>query len=310
MAQDITLLGASYSAVPAVMLPKTGGGNALFADPSPVTAVAADVTQGKIFIDSDGNLVEGTGTVGSDVLPTTVILPEQTVTVSAENTSLSGFTQPIVTGDVYLLTVNGESKITTATEVYGGASAIFIYYVRFESYGNNMYLSVYDSSLYGTYTVKVEKVLSLDYATLTTKSITQNGTYSAEDDDADGYSEVTVNVSSGTSKNTQVVQGTTRTTSSSLTAIGAELTVSKTGTYDIYWSGIRTNTSASYTFATQLYIDGTAYGSENSTWTNHVQNNHLTNVSLTSGQKLRVYGRESRGSSYYMYAPTLVIVEA
>lgn len=34
-------------------------------------------------------------------------------------------------------------------------------------------------------------------ATLVTKSITANGTYSAEDDDADGYSEVTVNVSGG-----------------------------------------------------------------------------------------------------------------
>lgn len=33
--------------------------------------------------------------------------------------------------------------------------------------------------------------------TLITKTITENGTYSAEDDDADGYSEVTVNVPSG-----------------------------------------------------------------------------------------------------------------
>lgn len=113
----------------------------------------------------------------------------------------------------------------------------------------------------------------------------------------------------GTSKNVQVVQGTTRTTSSSMTAIGAELTVSKTGTYDIYWSAFRSNTSTSYTYATQLYIDGTAHGSENSTWSNHCQNNHLTNVSLTINQKLRVRGRESRGSSYYIYAPTLVIVE-
>lgn len=115
--------------------------------------------------------------------------------------------------------------------------------------------------------------------------------------------------SGGTSKNTQVVQGTTRTTSSTLTAIGAELTVSKTGTYDIYWSGVRTNTSTSYTYGTRLYIGGTAYGTENTTWSNHVQNNHLTSVSLTVNQKIRVYGRCSRGSTYYIYAPTLVIVE-
>ena len=134
---------------------------------------------------------------------------------------------------------------------------------------------------------------------------TENGTY-----DVTNLAELVVNVSgSGSSKNTQVVQGTTRTTSSTLTAIGAEMTVSKTGTYDIYWSAFRSNTSTSYTYATQLFIDGTAYGSENTTWSNHVQNNHLSNVSLTVNQKIRVRGRESRGSSYYIYAPTLVIVE-
>lgn len=45
------------------------------------------------------------------------------------------------------------------------------------------------------------------------------------------------------------------------------------------------------------------------TLTNNQQNTHLTNVSLTSGQKLRVYGRETRGTSYYVCAPMLAIVE-
>ena len=113
----------------------------------------------------------------------------------------------------------------------------------------------------------------------------------------------------GSSKNVQVVQGTTRTTSSTLTAIGAEMTVSKTGTYDVYWSSFRSNTSTQYTYATKLYINGTGYGSEQTTWSNHQQNVHLSNVSLSANDKIRVYGRESRGSSYYMYAPTLVIIE-
>lgn len=133
---------------------------------------------------------------------------------------------------------------------------------------------------------------------------TANGTY-----DVTNLAELVVNVSGGSSKNAQVVQGTTRTTSSTLTAIGAELTVSKTGTYDIYWTAFRSSTSSSYTFGTQLYVGGSAHGTQNTTWSNHVQNNHLTNVSLTANQKLRVYGRESRGSSYYIYAPMLVIVE-
>ena len=53
---------------------------------------------------------------------------------------------------------------------------------------------------------------------------TENGTY-----DVTNLAQLIVNVSGGTSKATQVVQGTTRTNSSTLTAIGAELTVSKTG---------------------------------------------------------------------------------
>ena len=137
------------------------------------------------------------------------------------------------------------------------------------------------------------------------KEITENGTNIS----VSGYSTVSVAVPSSGSKNVQVVQGTTRTNASSLTAIGSELTVSKTGTYDIYYSTMRTNTSSSYTWATQLYIGGTAYGSENTTWTNNVQNIHLTNISLTANQTLRVYGRESRGTSYYIYAPMLAIVE-
>ena len=122
---------------------------------------------------------------------------------------------------------------------------------------------------------------------------------------------VTGTYSGGSSKNAQVVQSTTRTSASTLTAIGAELTVSKTGTYDIYYSCFRTNTSTSYTWATRLYINGTAYGTaENTTWTNNQQNTHLSNISLTTGDKLRVYGRNTRGTSYYVCAPMLAIVEA
>lgn len=128
--------------------------------------------------------------------------------------------------------------------------------------------------------------------------------------DVTNLASLVVNVS-GSSKNAQVVQSTTRTGASTLTAIGAELTVSKTGTYDIYYSCFRTNTSASYTWATRLYINGTAYGTaENATWTNNQQNTHLSNISLTADDKLRVYGRNTRGTSYYVCAPMLVIIEA
>lgn len=58
MAQNITLLGASYSDVPAVTLPKTGGGTARFDDTSDADAVAADILQGKTAY-VNGELVAG-----------------------------------------------------------------------------------------------------------------------------------------------------------------------------------------------------------------------------------------------------------
>lgn len=59
MAQNITLLGASYSAVPAVTLPKTGGGTATFTDVTDTTAAAADVASGKYFYTAAGVRTQG-----------------------------------------------------------------------------------------------------------------------------------------------------------------------------------------------------------------------------------------------------------
>lgn len=60
MAQNITIMGASYSAVPAVTLPKTGGGTARFDDASVTTATAADVASGKVFLAANGTNTTGT----------------------------------------------------------------------------------------------------------------------------------------------------------------------------------------------------------------------------------------------------------
>lgn len=64
MAQNITLMGASYSAVPAVTLPKTGGGTARFTDVTPTTATDSDVASGKIYFKSDGSQSTGTASGG------------------------------------------------------------------------------------------------------------------------------------------------------------------------------------------------------------------------------------------------------
>ena len=91
MAQNITLLGASYSAVPAVLLPKTGGGTARFDDATVTTATAADVASGKIFLASNGTITTGTasGGGGSDrlvLLQTTSLGSLSTSSTSATDT--------------------------------------------------------------------------------------------------------------------------------------------------------------------------------------------------------------------------------
>ncbi len=142
--------------------------------------------------------------------------------------------------------------------------------------------------------------------TLTTKTITSNGTYDAEDDNADGYSSVTVNVPTGggTPKNVQTAQSTTRRNNTALGSINS-LTCSTAGTYDVYWTCARSNTSQ--TWGSQLYINGTAYGTENTTWSNNVQNNHLTGVQIPENATVAVYGRSRSG--YYIYAPQLTIAQ-
>ena len=65
MAQDISLLGAVYSDVPAITLPKSPSGTATFTDVTDTTATAADVAQGTYFYTAAGVRTAGTGTGGS-----------------------------------------------------------------------------------------------------------------------------------------------------------------------------------------------------------------------------------------------------
>ena len=64
MAKNITLMGASYTDVPAVVLPQTGGGTASFTDVTDTTATASDVAEGKRFFAADGTEQTGTAVMG------------------------------------------------------------------------------------------------------------------------------------------------------------------------------------------------------------------------------------------------------
>ncbi len=141
-----------------------------------------------------------------------------------------------------------------------------------------------------------------------TISITENGT-TTEDVTAYANVQITVNVpSSGSSKNVQIASGVDRVATTSYTAVsGQSITVAKTGTYDVYWTGYRSSTSG--TSGSQLYVGSTAYGSAQTTFTNHGQSIHLSNVSLSQGDVVTVRAR-ARGTSYYMYVGNLTIEES
>ena len=91
MSQSITLWGASYTQVPGIELPKTGGGTATFTDVTDTTAAAADVASGKYFYTAAGVRTQGTssGGGGTDrlvLLQTTAIGSLSTSSTSAADT--------------------------------------------------------------------------------------------------------------------------------------------------------------------------------------------------------------------------------
>lgn len=315
----------------------------------------------------------------------TTVCPQQTITPNSDRIAYPVGSFDYEVGEFYLVTFDGVEYVTSCAlcwetdHVIGDTRVIWGDAVTVAPFCA-ITTSLTDKEVYcrdtSTHTIKVEHLeLGTPAATLTTKSITSNGTYTASSDNADGYSSVTVNVSgggsptlqsktatpttsqqviqpdngydglsqvtvnaipsqyivpsgnkaitangnnidvaeyatvsvnvSGSSKNVQVAQSTSRATSSTYTSV-CSLTCSTAGTYDVYWDCFRSSTGG--TSGSQLYIGGSSYGTANTTFTNHAQTNHLTGVTLAKNQTVAVYAR-SRGSNYYAYCGQLTIVQ-
>lgn len=107
MSQNITIMGASYSDVPAVTLPKTGGGTAQFDDTTIASnaAAASDITSGKqAWV--NGSLLTGTSSGGGGN-GLTLIATKDLGTISTSSTSNTDTGQTLaITGfDAYDLLV-------------------------------------------------------------------------------------------------------------------------------------------------------------------------------------------------------------
>lgn len=300
-------------------------------DITDTTAVASDVASGKYFYDATGAKVEGTASGGGGTSWETVysgVVNVQDWGDVVNYATVSGYFNThddFEYNKHYRITWINDQYECVATELIPSAGDGYVVgngELLDGTTGNNepfamirtyqgVNLLIVTTSSTGNKTLVIEKQVSGGGggATLIEKSITANGTYNASDDNADGYSKVTVNVSSGGGKNVQVAHGTKRVASQTYTDVGYEITVAKTGTYNVYWAGWRSSTSG--TNGAQLYVNGTASGDAvttfDGTWTN-VQNGSRTSVSLTANDKVTLRAR-SRGTSYYMYIFFLSIEE-
>lgn len=125
MSQNITLMGASYTAVPAITLPKTGGGTARFDDATVTTATASDVASGKVFLASDGTITTGTASGGgaSNIVQGTFTSSATRAGNVTVNIPYSGSGYPIaamvfIAGGVYNNTTGGNTDWYNSVDRY------------------------------------------------------------------------------------------------------------------------------------------------------------------------------------------------
>lgn len=113
MAQSISLWGATYSDVPAVLLPKSTSGTARFTDVTPTTATDSDVASGKIYFKSDGSQSTGTASGGDG----NVSYDTKTATASDYPTSLS-FTSMKGQPKAFVVRLNAQVSSSGSTTYY------------------------------------------------------------------------------------------------------------------------------------------------------------------------------------------------
>lgn len=130
MSQNISLWNAIYSAVPAVNLPKQGGGTARFTDVTDTTASASDVASTKYFYTSSGVRTQGTASGGGGQSG----LKKGTLTVSSNvntstNTKITDTSTIGFTPSAFMFYRSGRSATSNHVN-YATFVTLGTYYVR------------------------------------------------------------------------------------------------------------------------------------------------------------------------------------
>ena len=154
----------------------------------------------------DGAEVKGSYTSAEGYTLTT-IAPQQTITTNANRQAIVQNTVGAFADDeYYLVTYDNVEYVCTCNVLWTdnyvvgdyawctGTQNDYIYPFGLDCYNNVIYL--FSSTASSTHTIKIEHLeLNGGASVLVPKTITENGTYNASSDSADGYSQVTVNVS-------------------------------------------------------------------------------------------------------------------
>lgn len=191
MSQNITLLGASYSNVPSVSLPKTGGGTAKFSDASITTATASDVASGKKFLLADGS--EGTGTAsgggGNDFVIT--VSWNSSTELWEPDCTFAEVQAAYAAGKNIVVDASGASEDATADGEYDSSNSRLRYWVHQYDGDAGVYETPYDFNTSGA----TRHSPTVHYITPQgTKQITANG----QGIDVTEYAAVDVAVPTGT----------------------------------------------------------------------------------------------------------------
>lgn len=194
MAQNITLMGASYTDVPSVLLPKTGGGTAEFFDGYSVTY---SMNGGAYATATPDTTVAGEGFTSRIKVPSGYMLQNVTVTMGGTDISSSVVTYESegTSTDTYEVSYNltggAYANVSPTTAL---ANEPFSLKLKVPAGYGLTNVSVTMGGVDVTSSVFTYESSSGSTPALDVKTITQNGTFLASDDSLDGYSEVTVNV--------------------------------------------------------------------------------------------------------------------